>query len=306
MCQRFQIVLKESIKRAKDLPCEGLQPIFKNLLGGGELISLAFTEKLKSFRPKLTILEAEGEAAKSKHLKGPSSQWVDVTKKKRAVHDEIINLVHQKHEKKPLSLSEEMKEESSPKKKAKKDVRGSKRKERNFKDKENYISSIPMNHHTEAGLSVRGNEGGSNRLESAILDLVADDSTGIQKQKSSYHWDKIKTESGAKVKANKTRIYQKWKSKTHSKASLRGTDAEDSTIGSATFAGKPSNFKGGKQQQSIPNANVRSEVKNLEQVRKDRQNEANRITHMKTKTKGNKKFGRGGKKGKGRKRLKFC
>lgn len=78
------------------------------------------------------------------------------------------------------------------------DVRGSKRKERNFKDEEYYISSVPKNHvnmlvgcpvstvafmhvslswqltfqlvlwhifqHSEAGLSVRGNEGGgSNR-----------------------------------------------------------------------------------------------------------------------------------------------
>lgn len=28
-------------------------------------------------------------------LQGPSSQWVDVMKKKRAIHEEIINLVHQ-------------------------------------------------------------------------------------------------------------------------------------------------------------------------------------------------------------------
>lgn len=29
------------------------------------------------------------------------------------------------------------------------------------------------------------------RLESAVLDLVADDSGGMQKQKSQYHWDKV-------------------------------------------------------------------------------------------------------------------
>ncbi|KAF9607009.1 hypothetical protein IFM89_030428 [Coptis chinensis] len=45
--------------------------------------------------------------------------------------------------------------------------------------------------HLEAGLSVRGNEGfGSSRLDAVVLDLVADDSTGLQKQKSDYHWDK--------------------------------------------------------------------------------------------------------------------
>lgn len=30
-----------------------------------------------------------------------------------------------------------------------------------------------------------------NRLEAAVLDLNADDGGGLQKQKSSYHWDKV-------------------------------------------------------------------------------------------------------------------
>jgi hypothetical protein len=29
------------------------------------------------------------------------------------------------------------------------------------------------------------------RLENAVLDLVADDSGGLQKQKTVYHWDKV-------------------------------------------------------------------------------------------------------------------
>ena len=41
---------KESIRRAKDLPREGLHPIFKNVLGGGDLMALAFSERLKAFR----------------------------------------------------------------------------------------------------------------------------------------------------------------------------------------------------------------------------------------------------------------
>lgn len=87
---------KESIRRSKELPQEGLHPIFKSTLAGGELMALAFSERLKIFRlafnvyflldvrsdvvkreiliwlicarPKQTILEAEGEAAKSKNL----------------------------------------------------------------------------------------------------------------------------------------------------------------------------------------------------------------------------------------------
>lgn len=41
---------RESIKRSKDLPQEGLHPIFKNVLAGGELMAMAFSERLKTFR----------------------------------------------------------------------------------------------------------------------------------------------------------------------------------------------------------------------------------------------------------------
>lgn len=41
---------KESVKRVKELPREGLHPLFKNVLGGNELSALAFSERLKTFR----------------------------------------------------------------------------------------------------------------------------------------------------------------------------------------------------------------------------------------------------------------
>lgn len=41
---------KESIRRAKDLSREGLHPIFQNVLESGELLALAFSERLKNFR----------------------------------------------------------------------------------------------------------------------------------------------------------------------------------------------------------------------------------------------------------------
>lgn len=30
-----------------------------------------------------------------------------------------------------------------------------------------------------------------NRLDAAVLDINADDGSGMQKQKSTYHWDKV-------------------------------------------------------------------------------------------------------------------
>ncbi|TYJ45754.1 hypothetical protein E1A91_A02G078300v1 [Gossypium mustelinum] len=313
---------RESIKRAKDLPREGLHPIFRNVLEGGELAALAFSERLKAFRPKQTILEAESEATKSKH-----SQWVGVMKKKRDIHEKIINLVHKQR------FSNHVEKEIEPditssKINDTKEARGSKRKARNFKDEEYYISSVPTNHHTEAGLSVRSNEGfGSNRLESAVLDLVADDSEGLQKQKSRYHWDKrgkkyvklnngervtasgkVKTESGAKVKTEKTGIYKKWKERSHKKVYLKGTtngeNGEATTISSGDYwsRGNGRNFRGNKKlQHSVPNAHVRSEIKDFEQVRKERQKKANnKLSYMKGKAnkKKGKNFGKSGKRGK--------
>lgn len=317
---------KESIRRAKDLPREGLHPIFKNILEGGELKALAFSERLKTFRPKQTILEAEGETAKSKHRQGPR-QWVDVMKRKRAVHEEVINLVHKqrsaKHVEEELPL-----ENISPKGKNMKGTRGlKKRKTASFKDEEFYINSVPTNHHTEAGLAVKGDQGfGSNRLDNAVLDLVADDSSGMQKHKSVYHWDKrgkkyvklnngdrvtasgkIKTESGAKVKTNKTGIYKKWKERSHNKISLKGISLGDhdgeatnrAGAGNQRFSGNKRKFGAGKNKHSVPNAHVRTEVKNLDQIRKERQKKANRIQTMKNQPKrGKKKSGKKGNRGK--------
>ncbi|XP_059448306.1 putative DEAD-box ATP-dependent RNA helicase 29 [Corylus avellana] len=316
---------KESIRRAKDLPREGSHPMFRSVLGGGELMALAFSERLKMFRPKQTILEAEGEAAKSKHLQGPSSQWVDVMKKKRAIHEEIINLVHQQRSNNHVEkeISPEIESSNEKEKKA----RGPKRKAKVFKDEEYYISSVQTNHHMEAGLAVGANQDfGSNRLETAVLDLVGDDGASMQKQKSHYHWDKrgkkyvklnngdrvtasgkIKTESGAKVQAKKTGIYEKWKQRSHNRISLKGTNSDGNTEESASmpggrrFQGNNRKFRGNKQQHSVPNAHVRSEIKDLEQVRKERQKKANTISNLKGKSSKGKKFNGKGKRGKGRK-----
>ncbi|XP_057738737.1 putative DEAD-box ATP-dependent RNA helicase 29 [Arachis stenosperma] len=311
---------KESIRRVKDLPREGLHPMFKNVLETGELMALAFSEHLKKFRPKQTILEAEGEAAKSKHVQGPSGQWVDVMKRKRAIHENIINLVHEQQSKSTIE-KEEIQPEDIPSTEKGRKASGSKRKQQCFVDEEYYISSVPKNQHMEAGLSVKANEEfAANRLDSAVLDLVADDSTGIQKQRSVYHWDKrskkyiklnngdrvaangkIKTESGAKTKATKTGIYKKWKERSHTKVSLKGTnndgDAQESTSFKGSYRGRGRNFKGGsKRQQSMPNSHVRSEIKEFDQIRKERQKKADRISHLKSKSAKGKKFGKNGKK----------
>ncbi|URE35066.1 DEAD-box ATP-dependent RNA helicase [Musa troglodytarum] len=308
---------RESIRRIKDLPREGLHPAFRSVLGSNELAALAFSERLKAFKPKQTILEAEGEAARSKNAQG-SNQWLEVMRKKRAVHEEVIKLAHQKRSvddaSKVLFVLFEMQGMEAAKELSvdwmEKDICGAKRKVSNFKDDEYYISSVPTNQHLEAGLSVKNDEGfGSSRLDAAVLDLVADDSTGLQKQKSQYHWDKrskkyiklnsgdrvtasgkIKNESGAKVKADKTGLYKKWKERSHQRISLGGMEKDNLQDGGLTERGNKQHYKGKRKRWSVPNANVPSELKDPEQVRKGRQQKANKIAHLKTKSSKGKRF----------------
>ncbi|KAG9142753.1 hypothetical protein Leryth_005512 [Lithospermum erythrorhizon] len=69
------------------------------------------------------------------------------------------------------------------------------------------------------------------------------------------------------VKARKTDI-QKWKDQSHSKVSLEAVTTERSFRG---MHGDNRRFRGGKKQHSIPNAHVPSEIKDMEQIRKERQ-----------------------------------
>ncbi|KAB8108518.1 hypothetical protein EE612_044285 [Oryza sativa] len=293
----------ESIRRVKDLPREGLHPIFRDVLGSDELSALAFSERLKSFRPKQTILEAEGEAVRG------SNQWLDVMKKKREVHEGIINLVHQKN-----NVDHEPKEElvENISNWERKDVCGNKRKLQSFRDEEYYISSVPQNQHLEAGLSVRANEGFvENRLDAAVLDLVDDETSGMQAQKTRYHWKKnkfvklnsgdrvtatgkIKTESGAKLKPTKTGIYKKWQQKTHRSIDTGrkyGGFAEEgaSTTGSHQ-RGNRKHTAAGRGRRYIPNADVPSEIRNPEQIQKSRQQKAMDIARMKNRSTKESKF----------------
>lgn len=57
--------------------------------------------------------------------------------------------------------------------------------------------------------------------------------------------------------------------------------------------------RGSRKQNAVPNAHVRSEIKDFEHIRKERQKKADRISHMKSKSaKGGRNFGKNGKRGK--------
>ncbi|KAM0905990.1 hypothetical protein ACQ4PT_016989 [Festuca glaucescens] len=297
---------KESIRRAKDFPREGLHPIFRDVLRSDEILALAFSERLKSFRPKQTILEAEGEGAKSRSFK--ANQWLDVMKKKREVHEGIINLVH---EQKSGGMATKEEEAENISNWERKEVSGTKRKSQSFRDEDHYISSVPQNQHSEAGLSVTGNEGFvQDRLDAAVLDLVDDETSGMQAQKTRYHWmknkfvklnngdrvtasGKIKTETSAKLKASKD-IYKKWQQRSHRAISSGGKDGNFEEGGTSTPGGHQRGDRrhpaAGRGRWSIPNANVPSEIRNPQQMQKGRQQKAMQNMRMKEKSAKDGKF----------------
>ncbi|VAI25030.1 unnamed protein product [Triticum turgidum subsp. durum] len=291
---------KESVRRAKDLPREGLHPIFRDVLRPDEISAIAFSERLKSFRPKQTILEAEGEAARSRSSKG-SNQWLDVMKKKREVHEGIINLVHEQSGDLATKVDSFVYGQYLFWKKIQKTFLIGRKKK--------FV-------HSEAGLSVKGNEGFvQDRLDAAVLDLVDDETSGMQAQKTRYHWmknkfvklnngdrvtstGKIKTESSAKLKASKD-IYKKWQQKSHRAISSGGKDGAEggsSTPGQTVvtrftkphsehrsrFTNQRAGYQrgnrrypaAGRGRSSIPNADVPSEIRNPQQMRKGRQEKA--------------------------------
>jgi len=192
------------------------------------------------------------------------------------------------------------------------EVCGTKRKSQSFRDEDCYISSVPQNQHLEDGLSVRNNEGFvENRLDAAVLDLVDDEASGMQTQKTRYHWmknkfvklnsgdrvtatGKIKTEGGAKIKASATGIYKRWQQRTHKSINIGGKSgnfAEEGTSSAGGYhGGNKKHFPGGRGCKFIPNANVPSEIRNPEQMQKSRHQKAMEITRLKNKSAKDGKF----------------
>ncbi|CAM6101614.1 unnamed protein product [Calypogeia fissa] len=295
----------ESCKRAKELPREGLHPMLRDQVHGVEADIAAFAEKVRAYRPKQTVLEAEAEAAKAKMKKSPAADVVEIMKRKRAVHEHVILATQQKEATLRATKQAFSSQEDEDPEPPRTDAPASKRRKKtgkvlptSFKDEEFYISSIPLNRHSEAGLEVDNaekGEGGPSRMDTEVLDLIADDSAGVQKQKATYHWDKkskkyiklnkgekvtaagkIKTESGAKVNAGNRGMYKRWKERSHMRVSTRGNEEDARESGGNRGRSGPASGPGRKRKGPLPNANAKDELRGVEEVRKHRQKKAMR------------------------------
>ncbi|BBN17990.1 ATP-dependent RNA helicase DDX54/DBP10 [Marchantia polymorpha subsp. ruderalis] len=291
----------ESCKRAKALPREGLHPMLRSAVKAAEADVAAFAERVRAYRPRQTVLESEAEAAKGKNKKTILADVVEVMKRKRQVHEHVIVAAQQKEAtlKAAKQSFPELEEEEPPgadlpSRKRRKSVEGGKKKPLSYRDEEFYISGIPTNRNFEAGLSVEGggDKSGPSRMDTEVLDLIADDAAGQQKQKSTYHWDKkgkkyvklnrgetvsasgkIKTESGAKVNAGNRGMYKRWKERTHMKVTTLGEEGGGDSRGGSSDRG---GAQAGRKRKGAPvaNADAKNELRGVEEVRKHRQKKA--------------------------------
>jgi ATP-dependent RNA helicase DDX54/DBP10 len=147
----------------------------------------------------------------------PIAEVVEIMKRKRAVHEHVITAAQQQkaaakafeksHEDAPADPVEPLAKRRRHGQKDG-DGKGLKQLPKSYRDEDHYIDAIPSNRHMEMGLTVKGGEGfGPSRMDTEVLDLIADDESGVQKQKSTYHWDKkskkfVKLNRGEKVSAS--------------------------------------------------------------------------------------------------------
>ncbi|RXN11079.1 ATP-dependent RNA helicase DDX54 [Labeo rohita] len=171
----------------------------------------------------------------------------------------------------------------------------SKKNRKSGKDEEFYIPYRPKDFNSERGLSL-GSDGGAfeQQASSAVLDLMGDESNTLNQHKSLMKWDrkrkrfvrdsgkedknkKIKTESGQVVSGNKKKksFYEDWKKKY--KIDDRASDSDGETGGARRFGGRRGRGQGGAQSrpgQQQSDSRVRSELKNRDQILKQRKRKA--------------------------------
>ncbi|KAL4609445.1 ATP-dependent RNA helicase DDX54 [Arapaima gigas] len=165
----------------------------------------------------------------------------------------------------------------------------SKKNRQSFRDEEFYIPYRPKDFDSERGLSL-GGEGTTfeKQASSAILDLMGDEGDRMNQHKNMMKWDrkrkrfvhetgkedkkKLKTESGRVVdKFKKKNFYEEWKKKY--KVDDGASDSDGEAGGNR---GRKSGGRRGRRapQQSKGGSRMRSELKNREQILKQRKTKA--------------------------------
>ncbi|XP_016107907.1 ATP-dependent RNA helicase DDX54-like isoform X1 [Sinocyclocheilus grahami] len=342
----------ESIKRARntELSSMAVHPLLGSGLEPMELDRLLMVDSIKGYKAKSTIFEINANNKSSaggvmRAKRSRDDRLLDKFSKARAerIVESAVPAVtrteeEQEHEELQTVFSEVV---GGKKRKQDNEVDGpkSKQNKKSGKDEEFYIPYRPKDFNSERGLSL-GGDGGSfeQQASSAVLDLMGDESNTLNQNKSLMKWDrkrkrfvrdmgkedknkKIRTESGQVVNSKKRKksFYEEWKKKYKIDDRASDSDGEPGgAIRGRSFGGRRG--RGGAQAQPAQqrsDSHVRSELKNREQILKQRKRKAKQQFLQtggmkKLRAKGRQRlqevmrsgFGRGGsKKGKMRKRL---
>ncbi|NXK73606.1 DDX54 helicase, partial [Amazona guildingii] len=297
----------ESIKRAKDMDVSqlGIHPLFSARFEDTELERLKFVDSIKTYKSKATIFEINATSrtlastvmrSKRRHDHALIEKYQRGQQEKRAaalkgqglcldppapeegdgegdkeedLQDVFSNVLGQKRKR-------GRGEGGGPRKKLQRSVQ---------QDKDFYIPYRPKDFESERGLSV-GGEGSpfEQQAAGAVLDLMGDENHNLNKSRQLLKWDrkkkrfvgqtgqedkkKVKTESGRYISSSyKNNLYEKWKQKY--KVDERDEDEEEGRS-REQFRGKHRRGHGPAQ---AP-ARVRSELKNKQQILKQRKRAA--------------------------------
>ncbi|NWI02123.1 DDX54 helicase, partial [Tichodroma muraria] len=296
----------ESIKRAKDLDVSqlGMHPLFRARFEDTELQRLKLVDSIKTYKSKATIFEINATS------RTPASTVMRL--KRRHDHALIEKFQRGQQEKQAAALKgqglcpappepqdeegeqEELQDVFSnvggqKRKRGRGGEDGSRKKPQQpaQQDEDFYIPYRPKDFESERGLSV-GGEGSAfeQQAAGAVLDLMGDENHNLNKSKQLLKWDrkkkrfvgqtgqedkkKVRTESGRYISSSyKNNLYEKWKQKY--KVDERDED-EEGPRSKEQFRGK--HRRGHGPTQPPAQGRVRSELKNKQQILKQRKKAA--------------------------------
>lgn len=292
----------ESIKRVKemDLSQLGIHPLFSAHFEDTELERLKLVDSIKAYKSKATIFEINSTAhtlassimrSKRQHDRPLIEKFQRGQEEKRAAALKGQGL----HPATPRPEEEEGEEENlqevfstvvgRKRKRSRAAEDGARKKPQPpaQQDEDFYIPYRPKDFESERGLSV-GGEGSAfeQQAAGAVLDLMGDESHNLNRSKQLLKWDrkkkrfvgqtgqeekkKVRTESGRYISSSyKNNLYEKWKQK--NKVDERDED-EDNQGGREQYRGK--HRRGHAPQKPPAQGKVRSELKNKEQILKQR------------------------------------
>lgn len=267
-----------SVKAAKDIHGKvmGIHPLFKiSSLSNGEIkteSSSNMLDRIKAYKPQATIFEVG-------HIKGNRrTEAFEVMQKKRQYHDKVAT-------KRTAKLVGSDGEEDSADENTVQEVEEPTIK-RGFEDSKFYLKYQPDDFAREKGLEL-DKTSFSNDLKRATLDLVADDENQLKRQKHQMVWDrkrkkyvsnqqddqkskKIKTESGAYISASyQSGIFEKWKSQSKFDQRAENDDSDDDDAETSHKQTGGANVE--KLRAKLkPSTRGRREIKNAEEIMKER------------------------------------